>query len=204
MVHHSYTYMMPAVVNLYSLLFEYQVPSCFPRPHKMLEKLSQQAIANKAFASWFSGSKLVDCNGLPLPMLHGTVKDFEKFSPSKLNTSGTAVSVNYLGVYLTTAPEAADVYVSKHWERSKGYREGAHSKLLFANCKKMFPITETGYWKLTRLSRVELDDYKAELTRRGYDSILMPSVWRGREAGGWDIVVFDNTKIIPATTALSM
>jgi len=203
-VHHSYTYMMPAVVSLYNLLFEYQVPTCFPRPHKMLLKLSQKVMENDKFASWFLGSKLVDCDGLPLPVLHGTTKDFDRFDPNKSNTSGTSVSVNYLGVFLTTAPETAEVYVSKHWERERGPKQGAHTKVLFAKCNKMFPITETGYWKLTRLSRVELDSYKSELTRRGFDSILMPSVWRGRDFNGWDILVFDAQRIMSATDALVM
>ena len=190
-------------MSLYNLLFEYQVPSCFPRITGILQRLSQTAMESKKFRSWFSGSKLVDCDGLPLPMFHGTTRDFEKFDTAKLNTSGTAVSVNYLGVFLTTSPSTAEVYVSKHWNLTKGFKPGAHTKLLFATCKKMFPITETGYWKLTRLSRTELDAYKAELQRRGYDSILMPSVWRGN-ASGWDVVVFDpSEQIISATEAVA-
>lgn len=44
------------------------------------QKLEEDRINNEKFMSWFQGSKVVDDNGEPLLVYHGTDKDFSRFS----------------------------------------------------------------------------------------------------------------------------
>jgi hypothetical protein len=56
------------------------------------------------FKKWFGDSKVVDENGKPLVVYHGTGADFNTFKPSYEN------SVAGIGVYFTTDPSVANMY----------------------------------------------------------------------------------------------
>jgi len=86
----------------------------------MVGKLSTQASvrtvkADKNFMNWFEGSKVVDKNGDPLVVYHGTTKDFKKFS---LGDKGNvhAESLNMDMFFFTDNPDVADTYAKNEWK----------------------------------------------------------------------------------------
>lgn len=73
------------------------------------EKLSLRAPDTKAFKQWFGDSKVVDEDGEPLVVYHGTTKDIDQFKLSeKAHRAG-----NPDGFYFTTDPEEASKYSDK-------------------------------------------------------------------------------------------
>ena len=76
---------------------------------KKPEKLSLRAPDTKAFKQWFGDSKVVDEDGEPLVVYHGTTKDIDQFKLSeKAHRAG-----NPDGFYFTTDPEEASKYSDK-------------------------------------------------------------------------------------------
>lgn len=51
---------------------------------------SRPAVESKEFKKWFAGSKVVDENGKPLVVYHGTTEHFSNFDPSRVGRTGTA------------------------------------------------------------------------------------------------------------------
>jgi hypothetical protein len=170
--------------------FDVQTHSSF------LQALVQKAIDDPEFQTWFKGSRVVDNKGYPLLVFHGTTKDFQNFSHAKTNTSGTGISTNWLGFFFTSSAEVAGIYPAKQFNPKKGYKAGAQIKMFFLKIKNPFFITEKGYWKLSRMSPKEIQVYTTQLKTKGFDGLIMPSVWRGKSKG-YDFVVFDNSQIRP-------
>lgn len=170
--------------------FDVQTHSSF------LQSLVQKAIKDPEFQSWFKGSKVVDSKGFPLLVFHGTTKDFKDFSHAKTDTSGTAISTNWLGFFFTNSADVAGIYPAKQFNPQKGYRPNAQIKMFFLKMKNPFFISEKGYWRLSRMSPKEIQIYTTELKTKGFDGLIMPSVWRGK-GKGYDFVVFDNSQIRP-------
>ena len=69
-------------------------PSAIKLYEKSDEELNEGVEGNSNFASWFAGSKVVDKNGNPLPMYHGTDAEFGAFSKDYFTHGSTA----YLGI----------------------------------------------------------------------------------------------------------
>jgi hypothetical protein len=59
------------------------------------------------FKSRFEGSKVVDADGAPLRVYHGTAKDFDKFDK---NAVGKNFSGYSFGQYFSSSPEEASIY----------------------------------------------------------------------------------------------
>jgi hypothetical protein len=170
--------------------FDIQTHSSF------LQSLVQKAINDPEFQDWFKGSKVLDNKGYPLLVFHGTTKDFQDFSHAKTNTSGTGISTNWLGFFFTNSADVAAIYPAKQFNPQKGYRPNAHIKMFFLRIKQPFFISERGYWRLSQMSPKEIQNYTTELKTKGFDGLIMPSVWRGK-GKGYDFVVFDNSQIRP-------
>ena len=152
--------------------------------------------SNEHLKHLLKGSKMVNNNGDPLIFYHGTKRDFITFSKSFVNTSGTAISTNYLGFFFTTSPNVAEIYISKKFDPKQGRHP--HGKILryCLNIKNPYFITEKTYWKWGRSSIDEIEDMVQHLKSRGYDGIVMTSVWRGKDKNSYDAVVFDSNQII--------
>ena len=76
---------------------------------KKPEKLSLRAPDTKAFKQWFGDSKVVDEDGEPLVVYHGTTKDIDQFKISeKAHRAG-----NPDGFYFTIDPKEASKYSDK-------------------------------------------------------------------------------------------
>jgi ADP-Ribosyltransferase in polyvalent proteins len=66
---------------------------------------------DQAFERWFGNSKVVDKNGKPQVVYHGTAADFDAFD-TKFMYSGEGGSHTGSGFYFTTNPESASNYAS--------------------------------------------------------------------------------------------
>ena len=61
------------------------------------------------FQRWFGDSKVVDKNGDPLVVYHGTAYDFSEFSPERLGSNTGAASAR-AGFFFTARPKTAEYY----------------------------------------------------------------------------------------------
>lgn len=161
-----------------------------------LTQLVQKATNDPGFKSWFAGSKVVDSQGMPMLVFHATNKDFQNFSKDKLDTSGTSINTNLLGFFFTNSADVASTYIAKQFDPKKGFKNNSQIKMFFLRLKKPIYISERQYWGLSRMSKVEIQDYVDRLKSAGYDGIIMPSVWRGK-GKGYDFVAFDDSSIKP-------
>jgi hypothetical protein len=158
----------------------------------------KRMLASSEFSHWFSGSRVVDDQNVPLMVVHATTKDFDKFDGTTLNNN-TGISTNFLGFYFTDSPETADTYISKKFDSNKGFRPSGSYKLFFLKIKNPYHISQKDYWRLAKMSEKEIERYVVFLKSKGFDGIIMPSVWRG-DPQGKDYVIFDESQ---ARNALS-
>lgn len=73
---------------------------------------------SKYFKKWFGDSKVVDENGKPLVVYHGTNADFDTFDYDKIGTNGTSEGV---GFYFTDDIETAEGYKKQNGSLKKCY-----------------------------------------------------------------------------------
>jgi len=145
------------------------------------------------FQEWFGNSAVKTKNNIPIMVLHATTREFISFD-KKHSDENTGINTNYLGFYFTTAPKTAEIYVSKQFNASKGIKTNGSFKMFFLKIQKPLFISEDRYWRLSKLSKTEIESYVSHLKSKGHDGIIMPSVWRGASEGT-DFVVFDNSQI---------
>lgn len=86
---------------------------------KLVEKYNNDyQTAKKNFKKWFGDSKVVDENGQPLVVYHGTNADFEIFDYDKIGTNGTSEGV---GFYFTDDIRTAEDYKKQNGNLIKSY-----------------------------------------------------------------------------------
>jgi len=100
-----------------------------------------------AFKAWFSGSKVVDAQGKPLVVYHGTTSDFSEFSPDKAN-------------YFTASKEASGYYAEGFGEKRDGLVMPVY---LAIKNPKVLPLTESA-----KLTKADMKKYAAE----GFDGVF--------------------------------
>lgn len=161
-------------------------------PEVMASKSKPQT-ETAAFKRWFGKSKVVDKNGEPLVVYHGTRYDFTEFSSDKAIPSQK-------GIYFTKDPGYAEAYMYG----TKG--ESSRIMPVYLKIENPLIIKDKTKWEriknkllgaeLKRFERggssgVIWEEDLAELKKRGYDGIV-------NEKEG-EIVVFDPTQIKSAT-----
>lgn len=84
---------------------------------KRAESRRQEAGAitdTPAFKKWFGDSKVVDADGKPLVVYHGTQASFNTFDPEM---QGDTVNSEDIGYFFTNYPKEADSYAAWDWDR---------------------------------------------------------------------------------------
>ena len=69
------------------------------------------------FESWFAGSKIVDSDGKPLRVYHGTTAQFDEFDLKAVG-SNTAADNSELGFFFIADQHEAAAFASKHGDAS--------------------------------------------------------------------------------------
>lgn len=142
----------------------------------------------EAFKRWFGDSKVVDANGKPLVVYHGTDADFEAFdtrASRRLIDTGQA-----MGSWFASSPEAANIFGS---ERSTS---GQNVIPAYLHMKK--PLEVTSYRELVDMAWKfdgRFSSLRQYLIKKGYDGVIL----RGSTTDGGpvrdDFVVFEPTQI---------
>lgn len=84
----------------------------------------------EAFKKWFGDSKVVDADGKPLVVYHGTAGDFNVFDGAKASTASMHAT-SYLGHYFSESPEVANEFVPRRedlstWPPQRGAKTGGN------------------------------------------------------------------------------
>lgn len=139
-----------------------------------LAKATEEIKKDENFKKWFDGSEVVDENGEPLVVYHGTKADFEEFAKNVDVKNGTALGD---GFYFTDYPKKASSYAGKG--------KGSNIMPVYLSAKNPFKKfddldpTQKDYYLHTEKPRNEI------LKDLGFDSIIK----------GNEIVVFEPTQI---------
>jgi len=132
------------------------------KPTNLTEKQWLQ-VRTKAFKKWFgdwendpkNASKVVDENGEPLVVYHGTTKNFTVFNNKKIGKS------NYgrYGHFFTPSQELATDFTRYKWTNSNSpLRKNAHNLAAFINVRNPITITAKQY-TMNVLNRMDLSEY---------------------------------------------
>lgn len=162
---------------------------------------------NPNFRKWFEGSKVVDTEGNPLRVFHGTGEDFNVFKPSSYGAYGA-------GMYFINSPEVAGGYTGKNplGEKKKGF---GNIKPAFVNLKnplvvdfadgafmqgqifqKLGMTKEKAYQKAEKILETKgvfTKEIKTMAERQGYDGII------AKKGNLQEIVAFRPEQIKSAT-----
>lgn len=127
----------------------------------------------EAFKRWFGDSKVVDENGQPLVVYHGTDQKFSAFDQSLI---GTGLDANIGGLGMS----GSGFYFTPDKETAEGY--GQITIAAYLAVKNPFVVPE---YQATRKAvsvalgkDIALADVASELTKAGYDGIIKQDPWR--------------------------
>ncbi|EPG8943959.1 LPD23 domain-containing protein [Pseudomonas aeruginosa] len=131
-----------------------------------------------AFAEWFDGSRVIDSNGKPLVVYHGTNADFSEFvATPPVNDDG------YLGAgfYFETEPSRASDYALMASDASNpGQPEeeahGANVIPVYLNIRNPYLPTE-GDRCTYGMSRAEVLAWTEDKIRQGFDGVHVGTEW---------------------------
>lgn len=126
-------------------------------------------IENPNFKKWFGNSRVVDNNGKPLMVYHGTTKNFKSFNSNR--------PFDRVGIYFTDKPNIANI-------SSLGKQEdGANTVPVYLSIKNPKKVE----WR----DIIQIDSKMAELYKKdGFDGLIAT-----RPDGSKEFVVFDPTQI---------
>jgi len=143
------------------------------------------------FVRWFDDSAVVDKDGKPLVVYHGTAKTFDEFfqkestkSPSKL-----------IGFFFSPSAKMA----SDHVARRSGGEPGSQVYPVYLSVKNPYVESVMDHMDMNVWSAAKIKKWKQSLIDEGYDGIYIePSKsMPGYEDGVW--IAFDPTQIKSAT-----
>lgn len=125
-------------------------------------------VETEAFQNWFSGSKIIDKEGAPLLLYHGSNDDFNTFEKSKYG-NGQLGS----GFYFTSSKQEAKEY-------------GKNIKEVYLNIKKPFDINQNPEEiaknleiPLEKLQTLTMEDetLSKAIKEKGYDGVIAKDFW---------------------------
>jgi hypothetical protein len=96
------------------------------------------------FKRWFGDSKVVDQNGDPLVLYHGTAYDFSEFSPERLGSNTGAPSAE-VGFFFTARPKTAEYYAKGQFPNLESAAKA--KERLVVDITRVKWDTPTGKWK---------------------------------------------------------
>lgn len=142
------------------------------------EVLSQDVVKTEsdAFKEWFSDSKVVDENGDPQVMYHGTPSEIEAFNKDFIGKT-TGNSFLGKGFYFTSTPELASKYA--------GVRAGANVMPVYLSAKNIYES----------IDKLSPDQRRFFLNAEGDRNEILQSMGFDGVRVGTMVVVFEPTQI---------
>jgi hypothetical protein len=151
-----------------------------------------QPVDSEAFKRWFGDSKVVDADGRPLVVYHGTDVDFSVFDKDKIK-SRFPFSIGY---HFTTRPSEASIYASD--KIGEQMREGGNVMPVYVRMINPL-IVDTKHPAASMeadLNSGPMFDKirEARLAGKPHDGIIIRRK-RGDEWDGWNVIAFNPTQI---------
>ncbi len=162
--------------------------------------IAQNLASIRNFWRWFGDSKVVDDQGRPLVVYHGTDQNFEVFDLNKFGRTDPGFYGK--GIYLTSDQGAASAYSTYDSLLDKTQQSyGANVMPLYASIKNPY------IWPTSKREPLPQNQSKEEFTQslidQGYDGVLVPInpdfLEDPKNAPFFETVVFDSTQIKSAT-----
>lgn len=123
-----------------------------------------------AFKHWFGNSKVVDDNGDPLVVYHGTNKDFEIFRKGRVSKGDNSFRRDAnVGIWFTQNSDAADYYT---WPDKHNDKDGGQIYPVFLRIENPRIIDFNG--NIKNPDRISLAAKKAK--EEGQDGIILKNV----------------------------
>lgn len=152
-------------------------PKAPPAADKPIPKRSPRQTASEAFAKWFGDSKVVDDNGEPLRVYHGTTKDFAAFDP---NAPRTAIPLP--GMFFSPDPEVASLYASygRELRDYEGFfvgAEGGNVKPVYLSMQNPMDIDASDGVNRGLVPGSVIREMIEDAQRKGHDGVILRG-WR--------------------------
>ena len=148
-----------------------------------------------AFKKWFKNSKVVDENGQPLVVYHGTKQgDFSSFDKSKIGAQ-TDYGYRGKGFYFTPQQELAAMY-SRDWQKFKQVpNENGRIMPVYLSVQNPYIIKSKNAHNI--LSKFESESFTRKLQEQGYDGVFveMDDLVKSYDGELQEIIVFEPTQI---------
>ena len=134
-----------------------------------------------SFEKWFGDSKVVNSNGAPLVVYHGTTGDIKEFDFGRLShESGNPAS--QLGMFFTPSPEIASDFARDAGDMWSGDDDRWPNVIpVYLAIKNPHMMTYGQFKRLLVVdfedheARAEIDDLVADLVRQGHDGVKIGS-----------------------------
>ena len=150
------------------------------------ERVTFEEKAEISFNKWFEGSKIVNEDGSPMVVYHGTDTKFDVFDESLLSKV-TGDDVSKAGFHFTDSKSVAENYAIPSVLKSGKDKVIIEAYLSIKNPKHMKDMSElrgkVGAWK-------NVGEVVAKLKEEGYDGIVIESY-----QGAKDIIAFSSDQI---------
>jgi hypothetical protein len=148
-----------------------------------------------AFKKWFGDSKVVDENGEPLVVYHGTASDFSEFAEEKLGVN-TRDEEGELGFFFTAKPFLSDSY-------AQIASKGGWSKKTEGGAPVVYPVylsiknpkrydTASSFYRDAEKFKGRLNEWRKELEQQGFDGVIVRGDFE-------EVIAFRPTQIKSAT-----
>ncbi len=149
------------------------------------------------FIEFFGQSKLVNEDGSPKVIYHGTADSIEAFDFEHPNRNDTGWLGT--GVYATDDPTLAKIYAEQKAQKKRTGRipddgVGANIMPMFARLENPYIATLDEKQEIRLGGRKAADGFRDRLVAEGYDGVIMPNNPGGRDNSN-EIVIFDNKAI---------
>lgn len=140
---------------------------------------------SEAFRRWFGDSKVVDADGQPLNLYHGTAADFTVFDQSRAG-SATGHATSALGIFMSSDRRAAQSYAEKASDGMPGYGRVMD---LYASIQNPYLMSVEESQEVE--NPLQARRLRTRLEQQGYDGIRLKGtpVW----------IAFNNYQVKSAT-----
>lgn len=164
-------------------------------PAAMREPAKAPPTDSAAFKKFFGDSKVVDENGEPLVVYHGTASDFSSFAEEKLGIN-TRETDGELGFFFTAKPFLSDSYAEIASKGGWGKRTQGGSPVVYPvylslkNPKKYG--SASSFYRDAENFKGRFNEWRAELEEQGFDGVVVRDDFE-------EVIAFRPTQIKSAT-----
>ena len=155
---------------------------------------TNEVLTNSApFKNWFKNSSLVNEDGSPQQIYHGTADNISSFdldNPNRLDSGWLGT-----GIYMTDSPILAKIYAEKKATKKRTGQvpdDGGREQImpLYARLENPYYATLDEKYQVKAGGRAASDAFTQDLIDQGYDGVIMPL-----DADSNEIVVFEPSAV---------